>query len=95
MYEKKLPKTDCPECGSPNDCATQVQGRDIMPSPGDYCVCIECGAILCYDESMHVFKLTQTEIDSIDDRNREAVLKLQHTVHYFAALRTTQGKGKA
>jgi hypothetical protein len=58
-----LPPADCPSCFYVMDSATCVSKgqRDAIPSVGDMTVCMRCGQILTYTETLGLRKLTDDE----------------------------------
>jgi hypothetical protein len=49
--ETRLSADYCPECGQLLDCASDPEGIK-GPIPGDFSVCIGCGAILRFDDAL-------------------------------------------
>jgi hypothetical protein len=48
-----LPGNTCPSCGAANT-GTAEPGGGAVPSPGDYSICVYCGAVAVYDAAMHL-----------------------------------------
>ena len=48
---RKLPVNVCPTCFYELDCATNTTGSR-RPRPGDFSVCMKCGEIMVFDESL-------------------------------------------
>lgn len=44
----------CPCCGRVADCATCPTDESAVPVPGDWTVCIGCGAALVFDEALRM-----------------------------------------
>ena len=57
-------KNNCPKCGYKLDDHTCTTGDDVMPSPGDIGICIECKTILVYDENLSQREPTPEEIET-------------------------------
>lgn len=50
----EIPTQFCPNCYTVLDAASNYPDDTYTPAPGDFTVCIECGAILAYDACMYV-----------------------------------------
>jgi hypothetical protein len=48
----------CPACLYRLDAAIAAF-KDVTPSPGDFTVCIQCGAVLEFDNNLHVQKVSE------------------------------------
>ena len=53
----------CPSCFIMLDGVTKVSGKGkSMPEPGDFTLCLNCGAVLEYDANMQVISRTLMDI---------------------------------
>jgi hypothetical protein len=61
--EKRLVGTKCPHCGKPGDGGTSLDDREAvkMPKPGDFAVCVYCGSINAYTETLALRRIERTE----------------------------------
>lgn len=53
------PITECWNCGRVHDGATAPGEPEATPGPGDFSLCIYCGAIAIYDTVNSIFGLRQ------------------------------------
>jgi hypothetical protein len=49
-----LPAVKCPGCGKKLDAATHADDPGLKPSPGDYSICLYCGALHVFDETLRL-----------------------------------------
>jgi hypothetical protein len=56
----RVPPMLCLGCGLTNTAATGVDNASA-PDPGDVTVCIHCGHIMAFDETLHLRELTVQE----------------------------------
>lgn len=61
-----------PCCGRKIDAATGI-GHDHRPRPGDLSICIYCMAWLTFDRHGNPRRMTQAEIDGLDETDREVL----------------------
>jgi hypothetical protein len=52
MVSTRVPRRTCPACGASFD--TVSAPVEVRPSPGDYTVCAECGALARFDAALQV-----------------------------------------
>jgi hypothetical protein len=62
-----LPQSLCLGCGTDLDAANAVaQPLDMaMPRPGDFTVCIKCGHVMAFTETLTLREMTDTEMHAI------------------------------
>ena len=70
------PPPACPECESVLDAAT-INEDGAVPSPGDWSVCFECGAILRFTDDLRMRLAEDTDLASTDDETREHLTRAQ------------------
>jgi len=58
MKHYTVPLAHCPQCGSPNDCASGIERR---PVPGDLSICIRCATVARFTDQMELRRLTAEE----------------------------------
>jgi hypothetical protein len=58
----------CPKCGAHLDAAMPVGKEEdtARPAPGDYSVCITCGALLVFEKNMRVRELSLEEMETME-----------------------------
>jgi hypothetical protein len=61
MKRTRMPPSPCPSCGQVLDGAGDPWGLH-RPKPGDFTVCIYCGAGLRYDRQMQLKVATDAEV---------------------------------
>jgi len=61
--ERRITGNTCPVCGKPNDGGTSIddQAAVLMPKPGDFAVCICCGALNVYGDGLRLRLPTPAE----------------------------------
>ncbi len=53
----------CKFCGKKQDAHTEVHGEPVKPKQGDLSICLYCGTICLFDESLNLEPLTNAELD--------------------------------
>jgi len=81
----RLPLTFCPTCHQKLDAATEVFGESEQPKAGDVSVCLYCGELLEYDESLRVRKL---DLLTVDAGTLRVLLNAQEDVRIFGRTRS-------
>jgi hypothetical protein len=52
----RVPLMRCPVCGNENDATTSTTaGAKRVPKPGDYGLCVGCGALMEFDADLRCF----------------------------------------
>jgi hypothetical protein len=84
-----VPKSFCLGCGAELDAVTAVtQPLDaIMPKPGDFSVCLKCGHVMAFSETLTLRTMTGAEMHNIAGDKR--LLAAQQVA---AAYRAEHGK---
>jgi hypothetical protein len=61
--QKRLVGNKCPHCGKPADGGTSLDDRQAvkMPKPGDFAVCISCGSINLYTNTLALRRIERAE----------------------------------
>jgi hypothetical protein len=89
MHTFKVPDQKCPTCGTKLSAATAVK-HDDSPKPGSLTVCIECGTVLEFSESMELRVMTPEQVAELAPEMRQQLQGLsgakQHAA-YANALR--------
>jgi hypothetical protein len=58
MMSTAWPRSSCPHCGKQFDKVASLSPQLPVPQPGDFTICIQCAAILCFDQGLRVRELT-------------------------------------
>lgn len=70
MTSHRIPGGRCPECGYQLDGASTLLGDARPPGPGDFSVCIECMAVLRFDEMLQLRTTSLAERGDAGDLER-------------------------
>ncbi len=60
MWTYKTKPMGCPYCGIEHNACTNPE-EDIMPSPGDASVCINCAKVSIFNDKLELRELTHEE----------------------------------
>lgn len=71
---------DCPDCLRRIEAASAADGTNRVPSPGDFSICVHCGAILRYEDDM---QLRRVDDDDEKDMPPEAWDKMREASQIF------------
>lgn len=82
MNEATLPKSECPICFYEMDAATALEGDRATPMPGDYSLCINCGALLVFEERSQLRQATEDDMEFLFPDQRD---KIQITQQFIRA----------
>jgi len=63
MTDTRTPDALCPVCGYHMDHAASV-GTKAKPTPGDFSLCLDCGAFLRFDKTLQLVLATDAELES-------------------------------
>lgn len=72
----RVKPSPCPNCGNINDGATVTQGEDVLPKPGDICVCIYCAKFAVYDEQLELAKMSEETMELIKKKHPDLYKEL-------------------
>lgn len=61
----KMPIAECPVCLYEMDAATAIEREKATPAPGDFSLCINCGALLCYEERGQLRQATDDDMEHL------------------------------
>lgn len=65
MRTSRTKPSPCPKCGKVLDCSSGI-GHKHRPEPGNsVTICIECLALLMYDEQMNLIQAPQEVVDQV------------------------------
>jgi hypothetical protein len=89
MKTTPLTETNCPACGKRFSAATAAFG-EFTPKPGDWTICIDCGVVLAFDQTLTPRTLTeaeQREADADPD-----IRKMRHVYRVMQHLKAHQSE---
>lgn len=69
----------CPACAAPIELATGF-GDDVVPEPGAFSVCFECGALLRYGDDLSLRRLERGELRELPPDRRALILRMQRDI---------------
>jgi hypothetical protein len=70
----------CPGCGKMLEVDTAVKNPEAMPQPKDLSVCLYCGVILEFDDTLHRIALSKEQIGKLEPEVRAEVLEIQQVI---------------
>lgn len=90
MRDTRTQKNRCLRCYHSLDAAMDIDG-DNVPKDGDLSICIKCGAVCAFTDSLALRPLTKNEIEKIAD-NFEVMKYLRRAVSlvYFVQEKDTK-----
>ena len=65
----RLPAMKCVGCGTKLDGATHPDDENAIPSPGDYSICLYCGALSVFDDTLKLRPPSIAELMAIAGTN--------------------------
>lgn len=83
MRTTTTPTSRCPACGYVIDRASSVEG-DATPTPGDFSVCMDCGAVLRFDAALRVRLASGDEVAALPIKLRNMLTRLRISVVFGA-----------
>lgn len=88
-----LPTSPCPFCGYIFTAATSADPYelDILPSPGDFSICIKCKETLIFDDGLSLREPTTEELSIISEEDLEQIAL---TKWFLMHIELTEGKEK-
>lgn len=74
----RLPKPClCPACGSRLDASTSMFDEDASPDPGDFSMCLDCGAVLVYARDMTMALAEPADLAKLPSATLRQLLAMQ------------------
>lgn len=73
-------KNECPACLYVMDSVPELGGGDHQPRPFDFSICLNCGALLRFDETMDLRLALEDEEFEIHPEQLEQVYKAQRII---------------
>lgn len=70
----------CPSCGKMLSGATNIDGKQHAPNPGDLSICGYCGQMLTFDDSRRPRALTQQEFLELPDEKALFMIRAQKLI---------------
>ena len=74
-----LNPTACPMCRYTLDAASQL-GGNAAPKPGDFSVCLNCGALLRFNLDLSLAMALVQELDALDAETRTTLLRARSAI---------------
>jgi RNase P subunit RPR2 len=74
MATSRIKRSFCLCCGSPNNSATNA--KNSAPLPGDLTVCLYCGYLMRYGETLDLVAATPEDVADLDPQDRIRCLEL-------------------
>jgi hypothetical protein len=62
---RALPVNVCRVCAYETDCASEAGGDTKQPGPGDFTLCLKCGELSVFDETMHLVTPTLSQLTAL------------------------------
>lgn len=86
-HDSEIKNCRCPKCGGEMTDAWSDIGE--RPGDGDFCICIECAAILCFNADLSLRRLTKADLARLlankelcaDLRKKQLTLRAVHTLY--------------
>lgn len=76
MISHHVPPSPCPQCSQVQNGATDAGPEGAYPNPGDFTVCINCGAALKFGEQLQLVGITEEEIERLIPDERAQLLRV-------------------
>jgi hypothetical protein len=87
IYHDPIPPQRCPRCNYKMDCTTGLE-EAAKPKPGDFAICLNCQAVLCFDDTLHHRLVRWEEVpDEIKPLILRAVMLMKMTVPAWKAMK--------
>jgi hypothetical protein len=86
----KTADSKCPACGHAFSAASNTLNSERGPRPGDWSICIGCGAVLAFDKRLRPRALTEVEQHAADADPR--IRKMQHAHQMMKHLKSHQSE---
>jgi hypothetical protein len=74
--EHAVTEDHCPNCGS-EMCRASSRETKAPPTPGDWLICIDCGALLRWGDAHKLRLATQPELASLDPVAQREIARIQ------------------
>ena len=81
-----LPRSACPTCGYAMASATMVPADEdgapaMWPEPGDLSLCIQCGAMLTFNDDLTLRSLPDADFRALDGETQYALRVRQSAIY--------------
>lgn len=70
----------CPSCSYIHDALTDARGGVEKPSPGDYTVCLNCAALLTFQDDLSIKLMSEEEKQLVNPEDMVFIHKVQSTI---------------
>ncbi len=75
----RIPESKCLRCGHVLTGTTAFNNDDAKPEPGNFCLCIRCGAVMLFADDMTLRPFTNEESQQVAN-DPEAMAQLRRHV---------------
>ncbi len=75
-----LPPDECPVCHGYLDAAGPITNAKVQPKPGDYSLCINCGALLRFDPGMRLQVVPDDDLLELPKGDVERLRRVQEMI---------------
>lgn len=84
----KFQDSKCLECGARLNAAGSPGPGELLPEPGDYCVCYKCGAVMKFSSDLTPRGMTEAEMDELtaDAETMDELARQVARVHLVRAV---------
>ena len=80
-YEQHHVRTSrCPCCGYLMNAASSVDDNTHAPVPGDYSVCLQCGAFLRFGSRLRLGRISKLEMEQMDADTLMELSRVQRAI---------------
>jgi hypothetical protein len=59
------------------ECATCLSDKGARPSPGDYTLCLKCGEMLCYTDTLTLRIVELNDLVGVDQKTGDLLTRAQ------------------
>lgn len=87
-FDLRLKLQHCPTCDAKLNAAMHVDSElSHMPREGDFSICIECGAVLVFDDAQNIELASQELLDNMPALARQELEHYSNKAREFSANR--------
>ena len=92
MSSSLIPESVCPTCGYNMDEATPAFDEQAQPKPGDLSICLNCGEMLEFDESLHLTRFAYGKLSTLDLDTQFQLMKVSSRIKERGTFQEKGGK---
>ncbi len=83
----KMPRSSCPHCGFVANAATDLQGgSQPFPKPEDFTICVECSALLKFDQDMRLVMTTDGDLAELSAAQKKIIASFRENLRIVRAV---------